>query len=350
MRSPAWLDPCRLLMVTVVIALLAVIFPVAGASDLNLTLVPQNAMHDPSVLLPVYAYGEPVTVNATLTNTGTDPVTIMGYPPKAGIYYRLAYPFRTFDRAHRAVVLEPGQSLFSQVSWDQRDARGMPVGPGTYRVGVNYLFGKNVTGSWDETNLGGVSSSVDLLILPRGGAYQGTITVNESEIQKNITATLESVSFSNDSWSASVLFRFPDNKTYDLVSTCSPQDRETWFSTDYGIDYAVDAGTSQQFFDGSKDCGMPDAERFVFSGEPVPADAQNVSINITAEWLDPSVGTVTAPTWNYVVNLPEQKSSPDLPSMAVSPQHRSPLPVLTPLLAIGSALVICATVRSRRRP
>ena len=349
MKPPVLLNPCRFLTVALIIALLTIISPVAGAPPLNLTLVPQNAMHDPSVPLPVYAYGETVIVNATLANTGTDPVTIMGYPPKAGIYHRLAYPFRTFDRVHRPVVLEPGQSLFSQVSWDQRDARGFPVDPGTYTIGVNYLFGKNVTGSWDETNLDAIASSADVIILPRGGAYLGTITVNESEIQKNITATLELVSFSNTSWSASVLFRFPDNETYDLVSTCSREGREIWFITDYGIDYAVDAGTSRQFFDWSKDCGLPGAERFVFSGEPVPADAQNISINITAEWVDPAVGTVTAPTWNYVVNLPGLKSSRDLPSMSVSPQHPLPLPVIIPLLSAGFALVICAVVRSRRR-
>ena len=60
----------------VFIAALTVIVPVAAA-PLSLTLVPQNATHDPSVPLPIYAYGEPVTVNVMLVNTGPDPITIM---------------------------------------------------------------------------------------------------------------------------------------------------------------------------------------------------------------------------------------------------------------------------------
>lgn len=320
---------------------LVAITPAAGASLVNLTLVPQNATHDPSVPLPVYAYGEPVTVNATLVNTGSGPVTVMGYPPKAGIHYRIAYPFRTFDRVHQAVVLGPGGSLSSQVLWDQKDARGMPVGPGRYTVAVYYLISKNATGSWDESDLDSVSSSVDLLILPPGGAYQGTIAVNESLTKENVTATLESVSFSNASWSASVLFRFPDNETFDRVSTCNRQGREHRFIADYGIDYAVDARTPRPFFDWSKDCRMPGAERFVFSGEPVPADAQNISLNITAEWTDPTVGTFTAPTWNYLVNLSVLKSSPNVIRTQPAATRPAPVPfvLVIPALAGAGALV-----------
>jgi len=329
---------------------LVAIAPVSGAPLANLTLVPLNATWDPAVSLPVYAYGEPVVVNATLVNAGPDPITVMGYPPKAGIYHRIAYPFVTFDRVHRPVVLKPGQSLFSQVVWDQRDARGTPVGPGTYTIAVHYLYSKNSSGSWDETNLDTVASSVDVIILPRGGAYQGIIVVNESRTQKNVTATLESVSFSNASWTASVLFRFPDNESYDLMSTCNREGREHTFIADYGLDYAVDAGSSRSFFDGSKDCNLPGAERFVFTGEPVPVDAQNISLNITTDWLDLSYQTFTTQTWNYHVNLTAPQSSLDLPTVPASTLRATPLPVALPYLAMGLAFVLYSAVRSRRRP
>lgn len=338
------------LLIAVCIAAFMIIAPAADASTFSLTLVPQNATHDPSVPLPVYAYGEPVTVNATLTNTGTDPVTIMGYPPKAGIYHRIAYPFVTFDRVHRPVVLKPGQSLFSQVVWDQRDALGTLVGPGTYTIAVHYLSGKNSSGSWDESGLGRISSSADILILPRGGAYQGTIAVNESLTQENVTATLESVSFSNASWTASVLFRFPDNESYDLMSTCNRPWHDYGSIADYLADYSIDNKTSPSFFDASTDCGQPDTERFVFTGEPVPADAQNISLNITTDWMDLSHQTFITHTWNYHVNLTASQSSPDLPTVPASTQRATPLPVALPYLATGLAFVMYSAVRSRRRP
>ncbi len=338
-------------LIAVGIAALTLVTPVAGAPHLNLTLVPQNAAQDPSVPLPVYAYGEPVVVNATLVNSGTDPVTVMGYPPKAGIHYRIAYPFRTFDRTHRAVVLEPGSSLSSQVVWDQKDGQGIRMGPGTYTVAVYYLISENASGLWDVSNLDYVSSSVDLLILPQGGAYRGTVAVNKSQTQENIIATVESFSFSNESWTANVLFRFPDNEMYSRMSTCTcPGD--TYCSMAYGGNYAPDTGESRSFFNISTDCTLPGTERFVFTGEPVPADVQNISLNITTDWMNPTYRTFTTHTWNYRVNLSAPQSSPDLtpaPASTQSSTRPAPFPASLPFLATGLAFAAYAAGRTRRR-
>jgi hypothetical protein len=325
------------------------IAPAAGSSHVNLTLIPLNATWDPAASLMVYAYGEPVVVNATLVNNGSDPITIMGYPPKAGIHYRNANPFRTFGRSHQTLVLEPGQSLSSPVTWDQKDAGGSQVDPGRYTVAVYYLFNESASGSWDESHLDTVSSSTDVMILPKGGAYQGTIAVNESLTKENITATLESVSFSNASWTASVLFRFPDKESYDLMSTCNRSWLEYWSIARYGADYSLDAATPRTFFDTSADCGLPGAERFVFTGEPVPAGAQNISLNITTDWMDPSCQTLPPHTWNYRVNLNAPQSPPDLTLAPASTRLATPLPVALPYLATGLAVAMYAVVRSRRR-
>jgi len=334
------------MLIVVCVAALVAIAPVTGAPLANLTLVPLNATWDPTVSLPVYVSGEPLVVNVTLVNTGPDPITVMGYPPKAGIHYRNANPFRTFGRSHQTLVLEPGQSLSSQVTWDQKDAGGSPVDPGRYTVAIYYLFSENASGSWDASHLNTVSSSTDVMILPRGGAYQGMVAVNESLTQENVTAIFESVSFSNVSWTASVLIQFPDNETYDRLSTCNRSWLEYWFIARYGSDYSLDATTPRTFFDTSADCGLPGAERFVFTGEPVPADVQNISLNITTEWIDPSLTTFSTNTWNYRVNLSAPQSSPDL----TSTRHPSPLPAILPILSAGLAVAMYAAMRSRRRP
>lgn len=338
----------------VVVMLVITLPPVAGDSRLNLTLLPQNATHDPSVPVPVYAYGDTIVVNATLVNTGPDPVTVMGYPPKAGIYYRLAYPFRTFDRERKAVIAGPGQSLLSQVIWDQKDAQGIPVEPGTYTVVVNYLAGKNASGLWDESDLNGVSSYIDLLILPPGGVFRGTIAANESITRENYTVTLESVSFSNASWTADVLFRYPDDEIYDCGATFSGEGLNTHYTTGFAVNYSVDASTPRHFFDTRSDCSLRDSERLVFEGEPVPADAHIISLNITSEGINLETGTHTTTFWNYSVDLTGRLAqvgdTVSINSTADRQSRPAPLPSAIPFIAAVSAFTIFAAMHHVRRP
>ncbi|MFA5332240.1 MAG: hypothetical protein WC342_07665 [Methanoregula sp.] len=334
------------------IAAFASVIPAAALPNINLTLEPFHATHDPSVPVPVYAYGDTLVVNATLVNSGPNPVTIMGFPPKAGIYYRLAFPFRTFDRERKAVIVGPGQSLSSQVIWDQKDAQEIPVEPGTYTIAVNYLTSKNTSGLWDESDLNGVSSYIDILILPRGGAYQGTIAVNETLTRENYTATLESVSFSNASWTADILFRYPDDEIYDCGATFPGEGPYIHYTTGFAANYSFDASTPRHFFDTRSDCSLRDSERLVFEGEPVPADARTISLNITSEGINLETGTHTTSFWNYSVDLTGRLAQAGETINHTSDRQSRPAPLLSaiPFIAAVSAFTVFAAMHHGRRP
>ena len=79
-----------------------------------------------------YPVGQPIEVSLSLTNVSSDPITIDQYPPDI----RVA-PKSDWDQTILSVpggtgrkILQPGETVSLDFTWDQKDSVGNQVAPG----------------------------------------------------------------------------------------------------------------------------------------------------------------------------------------------------------------------------
>lgn len=311
--------------------------PAMAIISVDMVLTPSHSSPEFSLQPPLYNFSEPVEVNVTLTNRGSGPVTIIGYPPRSGISYRSQQDFRTFNRSGETLVLTPDQSTAFTVRWDQKDETGHQVEPGLYMIAVYFLLADNGTGSYDLSHIEPYSRSLEVMILPKTGAYQGDIIVKKSITGNNITATLESIQLSNTSGKANITIQVPEKIPYMVH-------HQGWircYADDYLPEarYSLDHTVSREFTTTSMACDPrldPGVIHMTYLFEPVPADAKTLEINLT------STGTVP---WSctYQVNL---STRPDGEGTLLVPQS-APLHSITVILAIACIGTVTASLKRR---
>ena len=316
--------------------LLALTGPVNAAPSVDLTLTPSHASPFAYGQLPDYSLGEPVVVNVTLINQGPDPVTIMGFPPKRGISNRNQTDFLAFPRSPDTAVIAPGHNLTFDFAWDQKNAKGMQVDSGLYTIAVYYLLTENGNGSYDLSHLMPYSRTVDVIILPKGGALTADIPVNQTKVVDNVSITLESIHLTNTSGQVIFTFQVPEDIPYQTHPAGWKMCYLDFISV-VGA-FSIDHTAPRQFFYNGVNCAPPHTFQSTYELDPVPADAQEMKINLTVSGSH--VGSSI-----FHVNLTPYSSQGNMAgsSSPVSPNRPSPLPpalTLAALAVIGAISVI----------
>jgi hypothetical protein len=318
---------------------LALAGPVGAAPSVDLALTPTHIPPFASGQLLDYTLGEPVVVNVTLTNQGPGPITIMGFPPKRGISQRNQTDFLSFPRSSDTATIGPDRTLAFDVIWDQKNAQGMQVDSGLYTIAVYYLLSENTTGKWDLSHVEPYARTVDIVVLPKGGALTADIPVNQSQVVDNVSVTLESVYLSNTTGVVIFTFHVPE----DIPYRTHPAGWK-WCYLDFlsvEAQYSIDHNTPRQFFYDSVDCDPPHSFRSTFELDPIAADAHEMEINLTVS------GSHQGSSFFRVNLTPYSTASAH---GTVTPITQStPLPVIIPGLALCCISLISITQNKRRK-
>lgn len=321
----------------VIMILLDLAGPVGAASSVDLVLTPSHNPPFASGQPAVYIYGEPVAVNITLTNHGPGPITIMGFPPKRGISQRNQTDFLTFPRTSETATIGPGRTLAYDVIWDQKNAKGIQVDSGLYTIGVYYLLSEDTGGIWDLSNIEPYARTVDIVILPKGGALTADIPANPSQVVDNVSITLESIHLTNITGQVNFKFQVPE----DIPFRTHPAGWKMCYLDFLSVEaqYSIDHNTPRQFFIDSVNCEPPHTFQSTYELDPIPVDAKEMEIKLTisGSHLGSSV---------FHVNLTPYSSSGTMAGSPnpVSPTRPSPL---SPVVVIG--LLVCAAFIVSRR-
>jgi len=322
--------------------LLILVSSVHAAPSVDLTLTP---LHLPSIASgqpPVYSFGEPVAVNVTLTNQGSDPVTVMGFLPKRGISQRNQTDFLIFPRSSDTVTIGPGRTLSFNIAWDQKNAHGVQVDAGLYTIAVYYLLSEDTGGDLDFSHVEPYSCSVDIVILPEGGALIADIPVNQTQVMDNLSVTLEAVHLTNTSGQVTFTFQVPEDIPYQT----HPAGWKMCYLDFLSIEgaFSIDHTTPRQFFYNDVNCEPPHLFRSTYELDLIPAGAQEMEINLTVS------GTHQGSSIFHVNLTPYSTASGNGTgsSYSVSPTKPAPLPVTLVILAMGCIPVIAAIRKQRR--
>lgn len=325
-------------LLAVIILLFGVVSPVDAASSVDLILTPSHGPPFGSGQVPVYAFGEPVVVNVTLTNLGSDPVTVMGFPPKRGISHRNQTDFLSFQRSSAVMTVMPGEPLTFILTWDQKDAQGLPVESGLYTLGAYYLLSEKPGGVWDLSQVEPYARSIDIIVLPKGGALTTDIPVNQSQVVDTVSVTLESIHVTNTTGQVNFTFQVPE----DIPFRTHPAGWNMCYLDFLSVEaqYSLDHNTPRQLFDAVVDCDPPHSFRSTFELDPIAADAQEMEINLTIS------GSHTGTTIFHVDLTPY--SSPGIKagsSRAVLPTRPAPVPIGIILGSICGAIIIAGRLK-----
>lgn len=323
-------------LLAVIILLFGVVSPVDAAPSVDLVLTPSHIPPFGSGQLPAYAFGERVIVNVTLTNQGTDPVAVMGFPPKRGISHRNQTDFLSFQRSSAVMTVKPGELLAFNLTWDQKDAQGLPVESGLYTIGAYYLLSEDTGEVWDLSHVEPYARSIDIIVLPKGGALTADIPVNQSQVVDTVSATLESIHVMNTTGQVYFIFQVPE----DIPFRTHPAGWKMCYLDFISVEaqYSIDHNTPRQFFYDAVDCDPPHSFRSTFELDPIPADAQVMEINLTVSGSHKGSSI-------FHVNLTPYSTASGNGTVVPTPQP-APLPVIISLAAPG--LCACAFPYFRR--
>ena len=94
-----------------------------------------------------YQPGELISINMEWQNVTSGNLTIDEYPPILSIMDKATgQPIYTFHAGTNSITLTPGEKAAYVESWNQLDANGKPVEPGTYYLELENMYyqGKSV--------------------------------------------------------------------------------------------------------------------------------------------------------------------------------------------------------------
>lgn len=312
---------------------------VQAAPSVDLILTPSQSPPFGSGQIPAYTFDEPVIVNITLENLGADPVTVMGFPPKRGISHRNQTDFLSFGRSSAVMTVKPGELLAFNLTWDQKDAQGLPVESGLYTIGVYYLLSEDTGGVWDLSHVEPYARSIDIIVLPKSGALTADIPVNQTQVVDTVSVTLESIHITNTTGQVNFIFQVPE----DIPFRTHPAGWKMCYLDFISVDvqYSIDHNTPRQFFYDSVNCDPPHSFRSTFEQDPIPADAHEMEINLTVS------GSHQGSSIFHVNLTPYSTASAH---GTVTPTTQStPLPVIIPGLALCCISLITIRPNKRRK-
>jgi hypothetical protein len=174
-------------------------------------------------------------------------------------------------------ILEPGETVSLDYTWDQKDSEGNQIAPGWYYIVFNDMIVKHE----DHTLTTNPRASV-LIEYPQG-TIEKSIDVNQYQTVDGITVMLERVELTEDSTTFYAFFIPPGY----IPQALGPSDAFTAFAG-YSFDnttvYAGDAAF------GAKDDGI----KLIWGDEPaklqpIPADSTEITFTIIQinDWPGP---------------------------------------------------------------
>jgi len=239
------------------------------------------------------SYGEEVEIKLSLTNHVSEPCILTPFPPETKIIElpNIIPPDRvvhTFPVGNNELELQPGESAFYSLKWDQKDDSGQQVPLGWYGVEVT-ATSRRLTEK-EGGSIEGLATKV--LVLPPQGVMEKTIEVNQSqtvtglpftwkqEEQKiTVTITLERVEMTADSVRFTVLVTSSDYSLPQGIELAPPQ----WLLEAYAL-YTVDGIIKDAGVAGMRP--LEDGLQLHWGYEPenidpIPSDARELAFTIT---------------------------------------------------------------------
>ncbi|MFA5221791.1 MAG: hypothetical protein WC391_05865 [Methanoregula sp.] len=336
-RFPGWfiIPGCFLIF-------LALTGSVHATPSVDLTLTPSHIPPFSTNQPPFYAFGEPVVVKVSLTNQGSDPITVMGSPPRRGISHRNQTDFLIFQRSTGTAAIGPGRTLIFDFTWDQKDAQGLQVDSGLYTVGVYYLLSKNTAGDWDISHADPYTRTVDIIVLPKAGALTTDIPVNQSQVMDNVSVTLESIHVTNTTGQVNFTVQVPE----DIQYRTHPAGWKMCYLDFISIEaqYSIDHDSPREFYYRGQNCDPPHTFRSMYEMDPIPADAHEMEINLTASGSHRG-------SWIFHVNLTPTSPVPGNAagsSRPTSPSQPTPLSSFLVTISLCCSAAGYALIRMKR--
>ncbi len=234
----------------------------------------------------ISSYGEQTEIALSLTNKASEP-RLMSWatsevkiiklpdvqPPSIAVR---SFPVETQER-----LLQPGETVTYEFTWDQRDDTGQQLEPGWYgvEVAVQYRDPSEPTGG----TIRGVPTRI--LIQPPDGVMEKTIEVNQSLMVNDITFILERVELTA---SGMKVYAFNTPPGYSLPPDQPGPAPSLWLHAE--AEYSFDGGFFKQ--------ASPSGIRFLENGvqhtwgeylDPAPKNAEELTFRITklGDWEGP---------------------------------------------------------------
>jgi hypothetical protein len=239
---------------------------------------------------PVYAYGDSVTINISLSNAITDPFTFSRLPPELVISTR---PdgwnrgiVRTLSHGEEMLVLKPHQTTSMILTWDQKNDQQIQVNPGIYyltgQAGFTQIISPD-SGTIISPNPGFINARSEVIVQHPQGALAGSLYPNTTVTDGEVTATLDSLEFNRSRGSITMTVHAPQPAEGSLAAPGFTQ---------VTAEYYVDNGTAQDFLDCSSRYAGKGVSQVIWRLAPIPCDARKMHIAVTK--FDPYRGH-----WNF---------------------------------------------------
>ncbi len=120
---------------------------------------------------PTNGYGEAVAISLTFQNNGPEGMTLSPFPPEVSIRnVSNGQTIYTFAAGTSQLALSSMESTTYDVSWDQKDAGGTQVLPGTYEVDVQAIESRLEKGDSAESPATQAVASFEVLLEARNDA------------------------------------------------------------------------------------------------------------------------------------------------------------------------------------
>lgn len=254
-------------------------FPVISdaLSDVtNPAPAPTPLAFDTIMTKKVFAYGATVPVTLEIQNAGDIPANLTRFPPDIIVSTRKTGwdrgTVRTIPAGWDTKIIGPGSTDVITVLWDQKDDRGIQVGPGVY-----YLV----------ANASGMNAYEEIVILAPEGVLIGSLSPGDRVTSNGIAARLESVVLREDEGLVTVRI----SPSTDLTGSFPAPGLSQVIAH-----YQIDDGPVTAFRDISEKDLDKGAYAIVWKTAPVSCNAKELNLQVTK--FDPREGF-----WNFSINL-----------------------------------------------
>lgn len=250
----------------------------------------------------ISALGDKVEIKLSFINRASEPRLMTSFPPEIKI---VALPnlqppdvvVRSFPAGTEERLLQPGEKVTYELTWDQRNSSGQQVAPGWYGVEVTVLYYRNPSvPSNGSTTIRGMATRV--LIPPPQGVMEKTIQVNQPQTANGITITMQRVELTATGMK---VYAFNTPPGYSLPAGQPGPAPSMWLHAE--AEYSFDGGAVKQTFPS----GINFKENGVLHSwteylDPAPKDAKELTFRITRLFGGPPGQGFEGP-WEFKIQL-----------------------------------------------
>lgn len=281
-RQPIW----QTVTATVFVMVIGLIVWLSGVFNPAVT-VPAALAANAATDKAVYAAGELVNIEVTLTNTTDKPLTLKEFPPivslmdsdtRQPVYTH--YAATTVSR-----TLSPGETAAFTMKWNQYGTTGQRVAGGTY-----YIELEDMDSQGQPLQLK-LERPAEFEILPAGSTYGDiykTIEIGQSQTAGDITITLKQLHLTETGAFLDAFMEPPPGYNYKAANDYAA------FAT-----YYIDNGWIKYGGRSSFACNPDGIDLVWYFTEPVPPETQEILLIIA------NAGELEGP-WEFRITMGEQ--------------------------------------------